>query len=63
MKIIYVNCRLRNKYDSDLRCNEHYISGSDSKAWKNEENRDKNRVWQTAQEDEKVFEHPDEDPR
>ena len=26
MKIIYVNCRLRNKYDSDLRCNEHYIA-------------------------------------
>ena len=35
MKIIYVNCRLRYEYESDLGSNEHYLSGSENKAWKN----------------------------
>ena len=26
MKIIYVNCGLRNEYVSDLRSNEHYLN-------------------------------------
>ena len=34
MKIIYVNCGLGNKYESDLRNNEHYSSSSENKAWK-----------------------------
>ena len=32
MKIIYVNCGLGNKYESDLRNNEHYSSSSENKA-------------------------------
>ena len=35
MKRIYLNCRLINEDDSDLRSNEHYdLSSSESKAWK-----------------------------
>ena len=29
MKIIYVNCGERDKYGSDLRSNEHYLSSSE----------------------------------
>ena len=29
-----MNCRLRNDYENDLRSNEHYLSGSENKAWK-----------------------------
>ena len=32
MKIIDVNCGLRD--ESDLRCNEDYLSSSGNKAWK-----------------------------
>ena len=32
--LIYVNCHLRNEYESDLRSNEHYLSSSENKAWK-----------------------------
>ena len=35
MEIIYVNCGLRCEYESDLGSNEHYLSGSENKAWKN----------------------------
>ena len=34
MKIIYVNCGWRRKYESDLRSNEHYLSSDENKAWK-----------------------------
>ena len=34
MKIIYVNCSVRNWYESDLHSNEHYLSSSENKAWK-----------------------------
>ena len=34
MKVIYLNCGLRREYESDLRSNEHYFSGSENKAWK-----------------------------
>ena len=34
MKIVYGNCGLRNKYESDLRSSEHYLSSSENKAWK-----------------------------
>ena len=34
MKIVYVNCGLRNEYESDLRNNKHYLSNSESKVWK-----------------------------
>ena len=34
MKIIYVNCGWRRKYESDLRNNEHYLSSDENKAWK-----------------------------
>ena len=34
MKIIYVNCGWRRKYESDLRSNEHYLSDDENKAWK-----------------------------
>ena len=34
MKRIYLNCRLINEDESDLRSNEHYdLSSSESKAW------------------------------
>ena len=29
MKVIYVNCGERDKYGSDLRSNEHYLSSSE----------------------------------
>ena len=32
MKIVYGNCGLRNKYESDLRSSEHYLSSSENKA-------------------------------
>ena len=35
MEIIYVNCGLRCEYESDLHSNEHYLSSSENKAWKN----------------------------
>ena len=28
MKIIYVDCKLRNEYESDLRCDELYLSSA-----------------------------------
>ena len=31
---MHVNCSLRNEPESDLRGNEHYLSGSENKAWK-----------------------------
>ena len=34
MKIIYMNCRQRHKYESNLHSNEHYLSISENKAWK-----------------------------
>ena len=34
MKIICVNCGLRNEYESDLRSNEHFFSNDENKAWK-----------------------------
>ena len=34
MKIIHLNCGLRNEYESDLRSNEHYFGGSENKVWK-----------------------------
>ena len=33
MKIIYVNCGERDKYGSDLRSSEHYLSSSEIKAY------------------------------
>lgn len=33
MNIIYMNCGLIDKDDSDLRCNEHYMSNREDKAW------------------------------
>ena len=33
MKIICVNCGLRNEYESDLRSNEHFLS-NENKVWK-----------------------------
>ena len=33
MKILYVNCGLRNAYESDLLSYEHHSSSSESKAW------------------------------
>ena len=33
-KIIYMNCRQRHKYESNLHSNEHYLSSSENKAWK-----------------------------
>ena len=35
MKIIYVNCGIRNEYESDLRSNKHFVSSSENKACKN----------------------------
>ena len=35
MKIIYVNCGLRNEYESVLRSNEHYLSSSEVRPEKN----------------------------
>ena len=35
MEIIYVNCGLKCEYESDLGNNEHYLSSSENKAWKN----------------------------
>ena len=32
MNIIYMNCGFIDKDDSDLRCNEHYLSNSEDKA-------------------------------
>ena len=37
MKIIYVNCGKIDKYGSDLRNIEHYLSSSEIKAWKKSE--------------------------
>ena len=34
MKIICVNCGLRNEYESDLRSNKHFLSNGENKAWK-----------------------------
>ena len=34
MKIMYMNCGLRNEYESGLWINEHYLSSSQNKAWK-----------------------------
>ena len=34
MKIIYVNCGLRNEFESDLSSNEHCLSGNENKAQK-----------------------------
>ena len=34
MKMIYVDCGLRNKYESDIHSNENYLSSSEKKAWK-----------------------------
>ena len=31
---MHVNCNLRNESESDLRSNEHYLSGNENKAWK-----------------------------
>ena len=31
-KIIHVNCSLRDELESDLRSNEHYLTGSENKA-------------------------------
>ena len=31
MKMIYVDCGLRNKYESDIHINENYLSGSEKK--------------------------------
>ena len=31
-KIIYMNCRQRHKYESNLHSNEHYLSSSENKA-------------------------------
>ena len=32
LKIIYVDCRLRNEYESDLPSNENYCSSGENKA-------------------------------
>ena len=32
IKILYVNCGLRNKYESNLRNIEHFLSSSETKA-------------------------------
>ena len=34
MKVMYVNCGLRKKCESDLRSNEYYLNSSEKKAWK-----------------------------
>ena len=34
MKVIYLNCGKRRKYERDLRSNEHYLSISEKKAWR-----------------------------
>ena len=34
MKMIYVDCGLRNKYESDIRSNENYLNGSEKKGVK-----------------------------
>ena len=34
MKIIHLNCGLRNEYESDLRSNERYFCSSENKVWK-----------------------------
>ena len=34
IKILYVNCGLRNKYDSNLRSIEHFLSSSENKVGK-----------------------------
>ena len=31
MKMIYMDCGLRNKYESDIHSNENYLSGSEKK--------------------------------
>ena len=31
MKMIYVDCGLRNKYEIDIHSNENYLSGSEKK--------------------------------
>ena len=32
--MIYMDCGLRNKYESDIRSNENYLGSSEKKAWK-----------------------------
>ena len=34
MKMIYVDCGLRNKYESDIHSNENYLSSSEKKGVK-----------------------------
>ena len=34
MKIMYMNCGLKNEYESGLCINEHYLSSSENEAWK-----------------------------
>ena len=34
MKIMYMNCGLRNEYESGVCINEHYLSSSENEAWK-----------------------------
>ena len=34
MKMIYVDCSLRNKYESDICSNENYLSGNEKKGVK-----------------------------
>ena len=42
MKIMHGNCGLINEYERDLRSSEHYLSGSENKAWKVQAIRDLN---------------------
>ena len=35
MKVIYLNCRLKNEYANDHRSYEHFLSSSETKARKN----------------------------
>ena len=32
--MIYMDCGLRNKYESDIRSNENYLGSSEKKVWK-----------------------------
>ena len=34
MKMIYMDCGLRNKYESDIRSNENYLGSSEKKGLK-----------------------------
>ena len=44
MKIMYVNCGQRNKYGSDVRSDEHYLSSRENKAWKKIQARTKKKI-------------------